>query len=183
MFSNPWKDHRCCQWLVPHYEYKNVVEGIHPWSVNEHRRKFPPWVARQPPPIKITIKSHIFHAGIINSRMQLQPFKETRRQGQTTRQLLITRPLTIRNREAFPSSLSASSDPPTLPGAEPPAPPRLLKQLSEKSGTVPRHTPPAKKSSKHMHLQYLGCPHGSKVIRWDTPKKNRLSPRAELNLN
>lgn len=65
--------------------------------INQHRGKFPSLVARQPPPIKITIESHRFHAGIINSRMQLPLFKEKR--GQTTSQLLITCSLIIRNKE------------------------------------------------------------------------------------
>lgn len=97
MFSNPWKGHRCCQWLVPHYEFKNIVGGINLWSVNQHKGKFPSLVARQPPPIKITIKSHAFYAGISNSRTQLLAFKETRRQ--TTSEIFIACPLMIRNRE------------------------------------------------------------------------------------
>lgn len=167
--------------MVPRYEYKNVVKGIHLWSVNEHRRKFPLWVARQPPPIKITIKSHVFHVGIINSRMQLQPFKETRRQRQTISQHLITCPLIISNREAFPSSLSArywshhlcldwASCSTTAAKAA----------LREEWHCTNIHTPLTKKSSKHVDLQYLGCSHGSKAIRWAPPKK---TPGSLLELN
>lgn len=168
MFSNPWKDHRCSQGLVPHYEYKNVVEGIHLSSVNQHRGKFPSWVARRPPPIKITIKSHIFHAGVINSRMQLQPFKQTRRQRQTTSHLLI-----IRSREwkHFPAPCQPILIPTIFPwlwaSSSTTAAKAALRGVTLYQDTLPQ----PKQALSTCIFKCLGCPHDNKAIRWATSKK------------
>lgn len=147
MFSNPWKGHRCCQWLVPHYEFKNIVGGINLWSVNQHKGKFPSLVARQPPPIKITIKSHAFYAGINNSRMQLLAFKETRRQ--TTSEIFIACPLMIRNREwkCIQATFSGgSASRPIIPTLD------VTAALREDGYSVLR-PPTNQRNFTHMHLQ------------------------------
>lgn len=137
------------------------------WSVNQHREKFPPLAARQPPPVKITIKSHAFHTGIIN-KMQLLPFKETRRQRQTTSQLPIARPLIISNREMFSVPLLATYQHHLPVGA-------ASRSTSASSYNSPQrivilyiktHSHIPKKVLSICIFKHLRCPHRSKAQDW-----------------
>jgi len=141
------------------------VGGIHLWSVNQHRGKFPSLVARQPPPIKITIKSHAFHAGIINNRTQLLPFKETRRQRQTTSQLFVTCP---RSREWKRFSVASYLSTPPFPGGQPPDPPMLAAKaaLSEERYAVLNPPPPSQSALSTCTFRHPRCPHGSEARDW-----------------
>lgn len=124
MFSSPWKDHRCHQWMDPHYEYKIVVEGIHLWSVNEHRRKFPSRVARQPPPIK----SHLFPAGIINTECNYSPWRKQGDRDKPPANYWSHALWSSETEQHFPVPWQPGTDPTTLPWGEPPALPLLIKK-------------------------------------------------------